>query len=52
MACCFTLLSKAFAQNVLGIDFGSEFIKLAVVQRSAGVQVWFPDILLHELNSL
>jgi hypoxia up-regulated 1 len=27
------------AQNVLGIDFGSEWIKLAVVQRSAGVQI-------------
>lgn len=25
------------AQNVVGIDFGSEWIKIAVVQRSAGV---------------
>jgi hypothetical protein len=33
------LFGQAAAQNVLGIDFGSEFIKLAVVQRSAGVQV-------------
>ena len=29
----------SLAQNVLGIDFGSEWIKLAVVQRSAGVQI-------------
>lgn len=29
----------AAAQNVVGIDFGSEWIKLAVVQRSAGVQI-------------
>jgi molecular chaperone DnaK (HSP70) len=27
------------AQVVIGIDFGSEWIKLAVVQRSAGVQI-------------
>ena len=39
MAVSCALLGHAAAQNVLGIDFGSEFIKLAVVQRSAGVQV-------------
>jgi hypothetical protein len=44
VACCFALLGKAVAQNVLGIDFGSEYIKLAVVQRSAGVQVWLSNI--------
>lgn len=27
----------ADAQNVIGIDLGSEWIKIAVVQRSAGV---------------
>ena len=51
MACCLALLSKAVAQNVLGIDFGSEFIKLAIVQRSAGVQVWFSNVLCHDLKS-
>mmetsp|Transcript_46472 Transcript_46472/g.123342 ORF Transcript_46472/g.123342 Transcript_46472/m.123342 type:complete len:840 (+) Transcript_46472:3-2522(+) len=33
------LVTHANGQNVLGIDFGSEYIKLAVVQRSAGVQI-------------
>ena len=33
------VIGYSSAQNVLGVDFGSEFIKLAVVQRSAGVQV-------------
>jgi len=32
-------VGPSVAQNVLGIDFGSEWIKLAVVQRSAGVQI-------------
>lgn len=32
-------VGRSSAQNVVGIDFGSEWIKLAVVQRSAGVQI-------------
>ena len=37
-------VGPAAAQNVLGIDFGSEWIKLAVVQRSAGVQIVLNEV--------
>jgi hypothetical protein len=37
-------LGPSLAQNVLGIDFGSEWIKLAVVQRSAGVQIVLNEV--------
>ncbi len=38
-------VGPAVAQNVLGIDFGSEWIKLAVVQRSAGVQIVLNEVM-------
>ena len=38
-------VGPSVAQNVLGIDFGSEWIKLAVVQRSAGVQIVLNEVL-------
>ena len=37
-------VGPSVAQNVLGIDFGSEWIKLAVVQRSAGVQIVLNEV--------
>jgi hypothetical protein len=37
-------VGPSLAQNVLGIDFGSEWIKLAVVQRSAGVQIVLNEV--------
>ena len=37
-------VGPSVAQNVLGVDFGSEWIKLAVVQRSAGVQIVLNEV--------
>ena len=37
-------VGRSSAQNVVGIDFGSEWIKLAVVQRSAGVQIILNEV--------
>ena len=39
-------VGPSVAQNVLGIDFGSEWIKLAVVQRSAGVQIVLNEVMI------
>jgi hypothetical protein len=38
-------VGPSVAQNVLGLDFGSEWIKLAVVQRSAGVQIVLNEVI-------